>query len=136
MKYFWLNPLSELPDLGRYAPFKVLLSLDMALSPERQKQVSDWLVENGAMHVSVRGEDCLSWKESIRKANLDRVDIDDMKPEQFVMITTHANEGLRSLFKHLKRFARHTHVDLNFTLIVHLAEENAEMKYLSIFSRL
>lgn len=136
MKYYWLNETGGLPDLSQYAPFKSLLSVDMPVNLERQEQISGWLINAGAMHVTIRGENCLSWKDSLRQANLDQVSIDDMQPEQFVMITTHAFEGLRSVFKQLKKHARHTHVDLNFTVIVHLAEENADVEYLSIFSRL
>jgi len=136
MKYICLAETTGLPEVSQFAPFKVLLSVDMAVSAERQQQISTWLVEMGAMHVTICGEDCDSWKESIRQANLDMVSLDDMQPEQFVMITTHPYEGLRAVFKQLKKHARHTHVDLSFTLVVHLANESGESEYVSIFSRL
>ena len=136
MKYIWLNNISELPDISQYAPFKVLLSIDEPIVEDRRQQISTWLVEMGALHITIRGEDCLDWKESIRQANLDKVNIEDMLPEQFVMITTHPYEGLRSAFKQLKKHARHTHVDLDFTVIVHLAPQSSDVEYQSIFSRL
>ncbi len=136
MKYIWLADANDLPDINQYAPFKALLSVDEAVSTERQQQISIWLVIMGAMHVTIRGEDCLSWKESIRQANLDMVSLDEMQPEQFVMITIHPSEGLRSVFRQIKKHARHTHVDLDFTIIVHLAKQSGDIEYHSIFSRL
>ena len=136
MKYVWLNAGNELPELGQHAPFKVLLSVDMEVSHQRQQQISNWLVDMGALHFTIRGEGCLHWKDSVRQANLDKVNIEDMQPEQFVMITTHPYEGLRSVFKQLKKHARHTHVDLNFTVVIHLAETSSDVEYQSIFSRL
>ena len=136
MKYIWLNDTGELPDLAQFSPFKVLLSIDKDINDIRQREISYWLVNNGAMHVTIRGEHCIEWKDSIRQANLDVVSLDDMQPEQFVMITTHPYENLRSVFKQLNKHARHTHVDLNFTVIVHLSEQSSEAEYLSIFSRL
>ncbi len=136
MKYICLTATTALPEVSQFAPFKVLLSVDMAVSAERQQQISTWLIKMGAMHVTIRGEDCSGWKASIREANLDKVSIDEMQPEQFAMITIHPYEGLRSVFKQLKKHARHTHVDLDFTLVVHMAKESGEAEYLSIFSRL
>ncbi|MCP4186820.1 MAG: hypothetical protein GY763_04360 [Gammaproteobacteria bacterium] len=136
MKYIWLTDATDLPDINHYAPFRVLLSVDEAVSTERQQQISTWLVDMGALHVTIRSEDCLSWKESIRQANLDRVKLDEMQPEQFVMIITHPFEGLRSVFRQLKKHARHTHLELDFTIIVHLASQSSDVEYHSIFSRL
>jgi hypothetical protein len=136
MKYIWLTQAQDLPDISQHAPFKVLLSLDEAVSPERQLQISNWLVDMGAMHVTIRGEGSQNWKDSIRQTNLEKVGLDEMQPEQFVMITTHPGENLRSIFDQLKKHARHTHVDLEFTVIVHLAEQSAQTQYVSIFSRL
>jgi hypothetical protein len=113
-----------------------MLSIDIDISDIRRREISNWLVKNGAMHVTIRGEHCTEWKDSIRQANLDLVSLDDMQPEQFVMITTHPYENLRSVFKQINKHARHTHVDLHFTVIVHLAEQSSEAEYLSIFSRL
>ncbi len=136
MKYICLGNTGELPDLSQYSPFKVLLSVDQPVSAIRQQEISDWLVAMGAMHVTVRGENCTEWKDAIRQANLDSVSLDDMQPEQFVMITIHPYENLRSIFKQISKHARHTHVELNFTVIVHLSSHSSETEYQSIFSRL
>ncbi len=136
MKYIWLGEADNLPDIGEFSPFKTLLSIDETASTARQHEISTWLVRMGARHVTIRGEDCLSWKESIRHANLEMVSLDDMQPEQFVMITTHPHEGLRSVFRQVSKHASHTHVDLNITIIIHLSEQSSENEYRSIFSRL
>jgi len=136
MKYIRLTEANDLPDIEQFAPFKVLLSVDDPVSTERQKDISNWLVKMGALHVTVRGENCQAWKESIRQANVNLANLDDMLPEQFVMITTHQFEGLRSVFRQIKKYARHTHVDLKFTVIIHLSQIDGETEYLSIFSRL
>ena len=83
----------------------------------------------------VCGADCQAWVDAIRAANLRLVDIDDLAPEQWVMITPHHGERLRGVFWHAKKFARHTHVDLQHLLVIHLGEQNRSTEYVSIFDK-
>ena len=136
IKYIHINEGNTLPDISQYAPFKVLLSVDNAVNSQRQQDIANWLVQMGGMHVTVRAKEGSVWKSAIRKANLAKVNLDAMQPEQFVMVTMHPHVSLRNAFKLIKKHAWHTHVDLDFTVLVHVAEESSEMEYVSIFSRL
>ena len=51
------------------------------------------------------------------------------------MITPHHGERLRGVFWHAKKFARHTHVDLQHLLVIHLGEQNRSTEYVSIFDK-
>jgi len=135
MEYIQLTENSLLPEIGHLAPFKTILAIEDRVSPERQKQVSDWLVGAGGLCIMVCGTDCQSWQDSLRQANLDQVDIEVMKPEEFVMITTHEHERLRNTFWHAKKVARHTHVDIRNILTVHIAAQNRSVEYHSIFDK-
>jgi len=61
MKYIWLTESNQLSNISQYIPFKVLISIDDPVNTSRQKEISGWLVKMGAMHVTIRGEDCMSW---------------------------------------------------------------------------
>lgn len=135
MQYLQITDISDLPAIGQYAPFRVVLAIEDAVSRERREEISRWLVENGGLYIMACGEDCETWNESIRQANLDRVSLEEMKPEEFVMITTHRQEKLRSVFWHAKKHARHTHVKIQNTLTVHLGTQNRSVEYLAIFDK-
>ncbi len=135
MHYFQLSAISDLPAIGQYAPFKAVLAIEDAVSRERREEISRWLVENGGKYVMVCGEDCEIWNESIRQANLEQVGLEEMEPEEFVMITTHRQEKLRSVFWHAKKHARHTHVKIQNTLTVHIGPQNRSVEYLAIFEK-
>lgn len=135
MDYIQLTEESALPEIGQFAPFKTILAIEDTVSAARQKQVSAWLVGAGSLYVMVCGTNCQSWQESLRQANLDQIDIDDMKPEEFVMITTHEHERLRNIFWHAKKVARHTHVKIDNILTVHVAAQNRSVEYLSMFEK-
>jgi len=47
MQYFQLTEQGELPGIGPFAPFKVVLAVEDDVSRARQLEVANWLVENG-----------------------------------------------------------------------------------------
>lgn len=135
MEYIQLIDDSDLPGIAHCAPFKAILAIEEAVSRNRQIEISNWLVEMGAKYVMICGTDCQSWEESIRRANLNQVDLEHMKPEEFVMITSHPNERLRSVFWHAKKHARHTHVKIVHTVIIHVGRQNRSVDYLSMYEK-
>ena len=135
MEYFQLTEHSDLPGIGQFAPFKVVLAIGDSVSRSRQNEISNWLVEMGGKYVMICGSDCKSWEQSIRQANLGQVDIEDMGPREFVMITTHEHERLRNVFWHAKKHARHTHIKLNNMLAIHIGNRNRSVEYLSMFEK-
>lgn len=135
MEYIQLGEHGELPGIANFAPFKAVLAIEDSVSRERQQQISRWLVGMGGAYVMICGEDCESWQDSIRRANLDQVPLEEMQPQQFVMITTHLHERLRSVFQHAKKYARHTHVKIENVLTVHVADRNREVEYHNLFNK-
>lgn len=135
MEYFQLSETNELPSIGHLAPFKVVLAVEDTVERSRQDQVANWLVEMGGKYVMICGSHCKSWEESIRQANLEQVSLENMTPEQFVMITTHEKERLRNVFWHAKKLARHTHVKFTNTVAIHIGSQNRSVEYLAMFEK-
>ena len=135
MEYFLLFENDELPDIAPFAPFKVVLAIEESVSPAHRDEIADWLVASGGKYVMVCGSDCDEWIESIRRANLAQVDINEMKPDQFVMITPHAEEKLRHVFWHAQKIARHTHVKIRDIVTLHIGQKNRLVEYSAIFDK-
>ena len=135
MEYIRLGEQGALPPIGNLAPFKAVLAIEDPVSGDRQRQVSEWLVEMGGMYVMICGANCDSWRDSIRRANLEQVPLEEIRPEQFVMITIHAHERLRSVFRHAKKYARHTDVDLHNIVTVHVSRQDREVDYHNQFNK-
>lgn len=135
MEYIQLSESSVLPGIGHLAPFKTVLAIEHPVSRIRQHEIATWLVEMGCKYVMICGENCQDWEAHIRRANLNQVSLENMVPEEFVMITTHAREGLRSVFWHAKKHARHTHVEMENIVTVHIGNQGRSVEYLSIFTK-
>ena len=135
MQYFQLTEQGELPGVGQFAPFKVVLAVEDDVSRARQLEVATWLVEMGGRYVMICGDNCEGWRSVIRQANLDLFAIEDIKPEEFVMITTHAHERLRNVFWHARKHARHTHVKFAEVITLHLGKQNRSVEYLAMFEK-
>ena len=135
MEYIQLGEQGELPAITEFAPFKAVLAVEDSVSCERQREISHWLVAMGCVYVMICGSDRDSWQDSIREANLEQVSLEDMQPQQFVMITTHPHERLRSVFRHARKFARHTHVEAENIVTVHIANRNREVEYHNLFNK-
>ncbi len=136
MKYIQLTETNDLPDVSCLAPFKAVLVIEDNVCENRQNQISSWLVEMGGLYVMVCGSKSKCWLKSIRQANLNHITIDEMTPEQFVMITDHGEEQIRYVFWHAKKHSEHTHVQLKNIIVIHLGIENRNIDYLSIFNSL
>jgi len=135
MNYILLTEQNDLPGIEHYAPFKVVLAIEDSVDQKRRDEISNWLVEAGARYAMTCGSDCKSWEQSIRQANLELFDIDNMEPKDFVMITTHEHERLRSVFWHAKKQARHTHVKIHNILTLHIGSQNRSIEYLAMFDK-
>ena len=135
MEYIQVREYGELPGISESTPFKAVLAIEDAVSRERQREISEWLVAMGGLYVMVCGRDCESWQDSIRQANLDRVSIEDMQPQQFVMITLHVYEKLRVVYRFAKKHAHHTHVKIDRMLTIHVSNRNREVEYHNLFNR-
>ena len=135
MQYFQVTEQGELPGIGHFAPFKVVLAVEDDVSRARQLEIATWLVEKGGRYVMMCGENCEDWQQVIRQVNLNLFAIEDMKPEEFVMITTHAHERLRNVFWHARKHARHTHVKFAQVITIHLGNQNRSVEYLAMFDK-
>ena len=135
MEYFQLTETNAPPEISHLAPFKAVLAIEDNVSPARQHEISNWLVKAGGKYVMICGENHQSWEASIRQANLAHVNIADMQPREFVMITTHMHEKLRNVFWHAKKAARHTHIKINSIITIHIGNQNRSVEYLSMFSK-
>lgn len=135
MEYFQLTENSELPGIAQFAPFKAVIAIEKPVSRARQIKISSWLVQAGGKYIMVCGENCDSWEQTIRQSNLEQVDLDNMKPEQFVMITVHRHERLRNVFWHAKKHAHHSHVKFDYMLTIHIGNQNRSVEYQSMFSK-
>ena len=135
MEYIQLTESNVLPGIRHLAPFKAVLAIEHPVSPVRQHEIATWLVESGCKYVMICGENCQDWEAQVRRANLSQVSIEDMTPEEFVMITTHAREGLRNVFWHAKKHAHHTHVKMENIVTLHIGNQGRSVEYLSIFQK-
>lgn len=135
MEYIQLSEHGALPGIANLAPFKAVLAVEDSVSHKRQHEIADWLVAMGGMYVIICGSDCESWQESIRRANLEQVPLEVMQPRQFVMITIHLHEKLRSVFRHARKYARHTDLEIDNLLTIHIANQNRELEYHNLFSK-
>lgn len=135
MQYFQLGENGDLPAVAQFAPFKAVVAIEQSLGQGRREQISKWLVESGALYVMLSGVDCEAWRQSIRQANLEKVDLDEMQPEQFVMITMHGRERLRGVFWHAKKHARHSHVQIDNILVIHIGDTNRSLEYSALFGK-
>jgi hypothetical protein len=135
MQYILIGENGDLPEIGRFAPFKAVVAAEDRISRDRQVEISNWLVESGALYVMLCGADGETWQQAIRQANLDLVELRDMRPDDFVMITQHGKEKLRGVFWHARKHARHTHVRLDNLLTIHIGTTNRSVEYSAIFDK-
>jgi len=135
LHYLLVHRSTELPDITHHAPFKAVICVEEAPTPDRQREISEWLVAMGCRYVMTLGENCEAWCDSVRKANLARHDIGTMDECDFVMTTGHPNESLRVVFWYAKKAAKHPKMKLSECVVLHLADRNRAAEYEMIYRR-
>jgi hypothetical protein len=135
MEYIQVDQNTMLPDISGFSPFKAVIAIEDQISQHRREIISNWLIQMGGLYVMICGDEIALWSASIRKANMDQNDINTMTPDQFVMITEHENERLRNVFWHAKKYAKHTHANLQTLVVIHVSNHNRAVDYMSIFNK-
>ena len=128
--YVRISEGEPFPDISSYGPFRAVVVLDGAYSPEWQDEASDWLVRSGCLYMMAWGENCSSWDDSVDFANIRKFDFQEIPDESFVMTTWHDNEPLEEVFWFAGFCAHQGDVELDSTLIVHVgrADRSTEMR--------
>lgn len=80
------------------------------------------------------GVDGSSWDDCVDMANIEQFDFKDIPSESFVMTTWHENETLSEVFWFAKQCAFHPAVDLQHTLLLHIATDSRETEILREYS--
>ena len=122
--YLHISPEGTLPDVAHLSPFRALVIIDSAVTSEWQVKVSDWLIQSGCLYVMAWGSDCTTWDDSVDFANLRQFNYGDIPSDQDVLTTWHANEPLNEAFYFCKHHAIHPVVDLQRTVLLHVAAQS------------
>lgn len=80
------------------------------------------------------GKDCSSWDDAVDHANLEAFDYEEIPEDRFVMTTWHEKESLEEVFGYSKRLAFHDAVDIERTLILHVASQDRADELLSEYA--
>jgi hypothetical protein len=122
IRYLHLSPEDEAPALEGLHSFKAVVMVEAEVPEMTQWDLSRWLVSSGCKYALVWGGRCEAWRESIDDASLEANDYEDVPDAQQVLATAHEDEDLSEVFWFAKHRAAHPALDLNETLILHIAE--------------
>lgn len=128
MNYIQVTASTELPDLSELRPFKALVIVEDAVTPERQAVISRWLVDSGCLYMMAWGEDCASWQESVDRANIETFNSGEIPDDCVVITTSHEDELLKQVFWFSKHTAMHPCFELDNTLLLHLTTVTREQE--------
>lgn len=136
IRYVRVQDGQALPDVTDLKPFKAVLAIEDAVSPEWRNQVCDWLVESGCLYAMTWGEDCEVWHDSVDDARDTVSSVENIPDDAVVMTTWHDDEPLEDVFWFSKFAAIHGDVDLENVLILHIGAEDKRTEFEMMFERL
>lgn len=126
-------PANQSPPSLVKALFKAVVVIEQAVSDAWQAQVSDWLVRSGCLYMMAWGDRCSDWDDSVDYANMSAFDGGDIPDDDFVMTTWHEREPLAEAFWFAENAAFHPTVDLDRTIIVHVAPHDRGAELLNLY---
>jgi hypothetical protein len=134
LEYLHLPPDCPPPQL-RGAPFRAVVVIEAQVTPEWRASISKWLVESGCLYMMAWGTDCSLWDDSVDYANLDKLECGDIPDDSFVMTTWHPSEPLEEVFWFCEYTARHSTVDLDRKILIHISIVERDAELLDAYQR-
>lgn len=134
LQYLKIEPDAPPPDISALKPFQVVVIIEAEVSADWQALISSWLVKSGCFFMMAWGNNCNSWDDSVDHANLACFDYGEVPDDQFVMTTWHEKEPLNEVFWFSHHCAFHPVLTIENTLLLHIATESKEKKFLSAYA--
>ncbi len=122
LDYLHLPPEQDPPNLTN-CPFCVVIVSEVSANPSWRNRVAEWLVEGRCLFVVAWGVECKDWHDTVDWAVLEAFNFGDIPDDKFVMTTWHDDEPLSEALWFAGHCAFHPHVELEKTVILHIAEK-------------
>ena len=135
VEYVQVEPGTTPPTIGASQPFRAVVIIESAVSPEWQSSISDWLVQSGCLYMMAWGENCSSWDDSVDRANIEQFKPAEIPASEFVVTTWHERESMEEVFWFSKNNAFHPTVKLRRTVLVHISFRNKHDELLKAYAR-
>ena len=133
LKYLHLSPGQDPPPL-KFGPFRAVIVSEIEVTQEWRNHIAEWLLKNGCLYVIAWGIECENWHDTVDWANLEEFDFDDIPDDKFVMTTWHDREPLSEALFFAGQCALHPDIELEHTVIVHIANDAIEAELLEAYT--
>lgn len=125
LSYLHLQPGQSLPALD-LPPFRVAVVVEAIVGMPWRIAVCDWLAQAGCMYLLAWGPDGTLWDDVMDETCVGRI-VDGEEPEDYFIVTSWRDDcSLTEFFADCKRWSDHPDVDLQRTLLLHIAAEPRE----------
>jgi hypothetical protein len=107
--------------------------IEVEVSYEWQKLVSDWIVASGCVYMMAWGRECSSWDDSVDWANIDKFGDSPIPEDEFVVTTWFDDEPLEEVFLYSKTLAEHSSINIVRTIILEISAASRKDELLSLY---
>jgi hypothetical protein len=135
LTYIHLRPDGLLPDIQHMPPYKAVVLIEDAASPDWQDRLSHWLVSSGCRYMLAQGERCSEWEDAVDWAAIDKLGTGQMPEAEFVVTACHSDETVGEIFSFAKQMVYHPAHELNDMLILHISSGEANEALLEQYRR-
>jgi hypothetical protein len=132
LDYLHLSPGNAPPPVDA-RPYRAVLIAEEAVTQVWRNEVASWLVESGCLYFIAWGVECEAWHDTVDWTVLEAFDFGDIPDNRFVMTTWHDKEPLSDALWFAGNSAWHPDIDLEGTVIVHVARDERRATMLELY---
>jgi hypothetical protein len=132
VEYLHLSRSAQPPELSG-KPIRAVIITEGVTEQGWRDRIARWLVDGGCRYAVTWGPECEAWHDAIDWAMIDKFENREVPDEDFIMTTWHDKESLREALWFAGHVALHPEVDLDDTLLVHIADEPGEDQMLRTY---
>lgn len=133
LQYLHLPPDKPPPNLTS-PPFRAVIVAEVKVSQDWRNRICEWLLKSGCLYVVAWGLECEVWHDTVDETNLETFDFGNIPDDKFLMTTWHTDEPLSEALWFAGQCASHPDVELDETVIIHIAAEAREAGMLESYS--
>jgi hypothetical protein len=136
MRYMRVEPGNGLKPYDGARPFRAVVVVEEAVSPEWRAAASKWLVDSDCLYMMAWGQECSLWDDSVDLANIAAFNFGEIPERHFVMTTWHEHEPLEEVFWFAKNlaFTAGSRVEIADTVILHVSRVDREEEYATLYA--
>lgn len=132
--YLHLKSGADPADISEFSPYVAVVMAEDDVASEWRSTISRWLVDTGCMYMIAWGKECALWDDIVDWCHMEKYDFGNYPENSFLITCWFSDYTLEEVFEFAKVHVEHPTVELTYTVLLHISNQNDEAIFLKKYA--